>query len=141
MDEAAFEQVAATFAAFHARFAPLFGRTEAREHSEQYVRGLVVQQAERRNAENLAEAVEGVTAEVTDESKADLALALRRQARAAGHLTGRWVTGDEDYGKVPGLRDALDADGDWYVLEVPRTTPVFAHPVTTAVPAWSGRGR
>ena len=51
------------------------------------------------------------------------------------------MTGDEGYGQVPSLRDALDADGWWYVLEVPSTTPVFAQPARTAVPAWSGRGR
>jgi len=34
MDQVEFERVAASFAAFHAEFAPLFGRTEARECSE-----------------------------------------------------------------------------------------------------------
>ena len=56
-----FEQVAASFATFHQEFAPLFGRTEARERSEQYLRGLLVQQTDRRNAENLAETIEGAT--------------------------------------------------------------------------------
>ena len=57
-----FEQVAISFAEFHQEFAPLFGRTEARERSEQYLRGLLVQQTDRRNAENLAESVAGATA-------------------------------------------------------------------------------
>jgi hypothetical protein len=35
MDQAEFERVAASFAAFHAEFAPLFGRKEARRRSEQ----------------------------------------------------------------------------------------------------------
>jgi len=48
--------------AFHAGFAPLFGRREAQERSEQYLRGLLVQKEERRSAENLAEAVEGANA-------------------------------------------------------------------------------
>src|SRR5215210_6455927 len=61
MDTAAFERVAEAFAAFHQRFAPYFGRPEARRRSEQYLRGLLVQHAERRNAENLAEAVPGAT--------------------------------------------------------------------------------
>ncbi len=39
----------------------MFGRTEARERSEQYLRGLLVQQTDRRNAENLAETIEGAT--------------------------------------------------------------------------------
>ncbi len=61
MDQVEFERVATAFAAFHAEFAPLFGRTEAQVRSEQYLRGLLVQQTDRRNAENLAEAIEGAT--------------------------------------------------------------------------------
>ena len=57
-----FARVAASFAQFHARFAPLFGRTEARARSEQYLRGLLVQDRDRRNAENMAEAVPGASA-------------------------------------------------------------------------------
>jgi SRSO17 transposase len=249
MDVRAFDQVATTFATFHARFAPLFGRAETRLHSEQYMRGLLVQRAERRNAENLAEAIEdvtvrelqrfltespwptapiidrlqatvgahlndpdgvfvfdesgfpkqgrhsvgvarqycgrlgkvancqvgvflayvsrlghalvdarlslhatwtddrercqraGVPAEVSYQSKAAIALSLWQQARASGHLTARWTTGDEEYGKVPWLRDAIDAVGDWYVFEVPSLTPIFTQPVASGLPAWSGRGR
>ena len=61
MNLAEFERVAASFATFHQEFAPLFGRTEARERSEQYLRGLLVQQTDRRNAENLAEVIVGAT--------------------------------------------------------------------------------
>ena len=61
MNLAEFERVAASFATFHQEFAPLFGRTEARERSEQYLRGLLVQQTDRRNAENLAEVIAGAT--------------------------------------------------------------------------------
>lgn len=56
-----FERVADSFATFHREFAPLFGRTEARARSEQYLRGLLVQQTDRRNAENLAEVIVGAT--------------------------------------------------------------------------------
>jgi SRSO17 transposase len=248
MDEHEFRRVAGAFRAFHRRFAPLFGRKEARRHGQQYVRGLLVQHAERRNAENLAEAVlgsaerdaralqqfltdspwacdpitaalqdyladrllpqtqgEGTTAdgvftldstgfakrgtrsagvarqysgtlgkvdncqigvflgyatarghalvdgrlwlpqEWTDapdrcrragvpedvlaagyQSQVDLGLGLLRRAQATGALLGRWVTADEAFGQVPSFRDALDADGCWYVAEVPCTTPVFA---------------
>ena len=55
------DRVAHSFITFHAHFAPLFGRSEARLRSEQYLRGLLVQHADRRNAENIAEAVEGAT--------------------------------------------------------------------------------
>jgi len=249
MNLAEFDRVATTFRAFHQEFAPLFGRKEARQRSEQYLRGLLVQQTDRRNAENVAEAIEGATpralqrllteapwetdpvfeqlqgylaprlttaegvfvldetgfpkkgtksvgvarqycgtlgkvgncqlgvflayvsqrghalvdarlylprewtedqarcraAGVPDDedyqSKAALGLAMLQHARQVGQLTGRWVTADADYGKVPTLRDALDADGWWYVLEVPSTTPVFVEATEAAVPVWSGRGR
>ena len=61
MDAAAFANVTATFATFQAHFAPFFGRKEARARGEQYLRGLLVQQADRRNAENVAEAVAEAT--------------------------------------------------------------------------------
>lgn len=55
------DRVSHSFTTFHAHFAPLFGRTEARVRSEQYLRGLLLQRADRRNAENIAESVEGAT--------------------------------------------------------------------------------
>ncbi len=61
MDSATFERVADAFATFHQHFAPFFGRKEAQRRSEQYLRGLLVQHADRRNAENLVEAVPGAT--------------------------------------------------------------------------------
>ena len=248
MDQGEFDQVGGSFAAFHAEFAPLFGRKEAQRRSEQYLRGLLVQQTDRRNAENIAELIEGATPRtlqrllteapwpvepvidrlqayvgrrlntpegvfVLDESgfpkqgrhsvgvarqycgtlgkvgncqlgvflayasarghalvdrrlvlprawtddparcraagvpagsgyqsKAALGLAMLRQARAAGHLEGNWVAGDDAYGMVPTLRDALAAEGWRYVLDVPKTTPVFGALAATVLPAWSGRG-
>jgi SRSO17 transposase len=82
----------------------------------------------------------GVPEEVDYHSTAELGLSMLQQARAAGHLKGRWVTADEAYGKVPTLRDDLDADEWLYVLEVPCTQPIFAQPARIEVPAWSGRG-
>jgi SRSO17 transposase len=52
-----FERVYVTFRAFHAEFAPDFGRKQWREHSGDYLQGLLVQTEERRNAENMAEAL------------------------------------------------------------------------------------
>ena len=57
MDAAAFEQVYGAFQDFHAYFAPLFGRREARDHSRHYLQALLVQSGDRRNAENLSETV------------------------------------------------------------------------------------
>ena len=50
---------------------------------------------------------------------------MPHQGKAAGHLEGQWVAGDDAYGMVPTLRDALDADGWRYVLDVPKVTTVF----------------
>src|SRR5689334_16593905 len=55
------DRVADSFTSFHAHFAPLFGRAEAQRRSEQYLRGLLVQHADRRNAENIAEAIAGAS--------------------------------------------------------------------------------
>src|SRR6266851_4836057 len=52
-----FDRVYETFCAFHAEFAPLFGRQECRERRRDYLQGLLVQAEERRNAENMAEAL------------------------------------------------------------------------------------
>src|SRR6266567_3834316 len=62
MDEARFAEVEAEFRAFHWIFGSFFGRRESERRGEQYLRGLLVGRGERRNAENLAEAVEGATA-------------------------------------------------------------------------------
>ena len=46
-----------TFQEFHAFFAASFERKQWREHSRNYLRALLVQAQERRNAENLSESV------------------------------------------------------------------------------------
>lgn len=55
------DRVADLFTTFHTYFSPVFGRSEVRLRSEQYLRGLLLHRADRRNAENIAEAVEGAT--------------------------------------------------------------------------------
>ena len=62
MNETEFEQVAHAFKAFQRRFAPLLGYVQATERSEPYARGLWVPRAEGRDAENVAEAVDGAAA-------------------------------------------------------------------------------
>jgi sugar phosphate isomerase/epimerase len=61
LDAAVFADVAATCMTFQAHFAPLLGREEARARGAQYLRGLLVQHADRRNAEHVAGAVDGAT--------------------------------------------------------------------------------
>jgi SRSO17 transposase len=234
MDPAMFDRVGEQFGKFHARFARFFGRKEARQRSEQYLRGLLVQDQERRNAENLAEAIEGaspralqrflteapwkpapiidelqayvgerlatprgvlivddsgvakqgthsvgvarqysgtlgkvgncqigvflayaserghalvdqrlylprawiddparctaagVPAQVTYQSKAEQAREMIQQSRQRGCLPAQWVTADAGFGEIPRFRASLDAAAWWYVLEVPKTTPLVA---------------
>jgi len=107
MDPVEFEQVAASFATFQQEFAPLFGRTEAREHSEQYLRGLLVQQTDRRNAQNLAEAIDGATPRslqrfLTESPWADESFIDRLQRYVGYRLPQRegvWVLDDTGFAK------------------------------------------
>ena len=57
MEQATIDPGAEAFTAFYTQFAPLFGRADTQRRSAQYLRGLLTQRDERRNAENLAEAV------------------------------------------------------------------------------------
>ena len=55
MDAAEFARIEESFLHYHAEFAPVFGRKQWRQRSRDYLRGLLVQAAERGNAENLSE--------------------------------------------------------------------------------------
>jgi SRSO17 transposase len=107
MDEAEFARVAASFATFHAQFAPLFGHKDAQAHSEQYVRGLLVQQTDRRNAENVAEVLSGVSARalqrfLTDAPWATEPVIARLQAFLGPRLStpeGIWIIDESGVAK------------------------------------------
>jgi SRSO17 transposase len=58
VDVAEFSRLEESFRQFHAVFAPAFGRKQYRQRSLDYLRGLLVQAAERGNAENLSEVTE-----------------------------------------------------------------------------------
>lgn len=58
VEAAEFARLESSFQQFHAEFAPAFGRKQWRERSRDYLRGLLVQAAERGNAENLSEVTE-----------------------------------------------------------------------------------
>lgn len=249
MDQEEFRRLETSFQHFHAQFVPVFGRKPCRQRSQDYLRGLLVQAAERGNAENLSEvtdaservlqrfltearwdeqavigqlqaylgprvahpeavwAVDGsgfpkqgkksvgvarqycgalgkvagcqvgvflahvgprgralvdkrlyLPQEWTDDpercaaaqvppeqrdyrSQSALALDMLQQARAWGHLTAEWVTGDDEFGKSPAFRDGVAAAGWRYVLEVPGNTPVWPETPTWETPASTGRGR
>ena len=106
MDAAAFEQVYEAFGEFHSFFAPLFGRRESRDHSQNYLRALLVQSQDRRNAENLSESV-GVPARamqrfLTAAPWDDDVVMGRLQEYLAprlGHSEAVWVLDGSDFPK------------------------------------------
>jgi SRSO17 transposase len=74
------------------------------------------------------------------QTKPELALDMLQAVIAEGMLRFRWVTCDEDYGKVPAFLDEVVALDRWYFAEVPHSTRVWETAPRTAVPEWSGRG-
>ncbi len=94
------------FGDFHAYFAPLFGRREARDHSGHYLRALLVQSGERRNAENLSETVPAsarVMQRFLTESPRDDDTVIGRLQEYLGPLLGHpdavWVLDGSDFPK------------------------------------------
>jgi SRSO17 transposase len=61
MDPSELDRLADRFAALSRRYGPVFGSWGGWERGEQYLRGLLVGGDDRRNAENLAEHVDGAT--------------------------------------------------------------------------------
>jgi SRSO17 transposase len=68
----------------------------------------------------------GVPDTMPYQSHADLALDMLHIAKERGHLQSRWVTGSGTFGRNSSFRDALDAGGSWYMLEVPTGLGVVA---------------
>ena len=95
-----------SFKEFHSFFAPAFGRKQWREHSRDYLRALLVQSQERRNAENLSESV-GVSARalqrfLTEARWDDGAVIGRLQEYLApklAHPEAVWVFDGSDFPK------------------------------------------
>ena len=112
MDAAALERVDGVFRDFHAYFSPLLGRGESQEHGSHYVRALLVQSQDRRNAENLSESV-GVSARsmqrfLTEAPWDDDAVMGRLQEYPAARLEHPlpvWVADGSDFAKQ-GMKSA-----------------------------------
>ena len=106
MDAASFERVYDSFQKFHVFFASSFGRKQWREHSRNYLRALLVQAGERRNAENLSESV-GIPARamqrfLTEARWSDDSVIGRLQEYLAprlGHPDAVWVFDGSDFPK------------------------------------------
>ena len=106
MDAANFERVYDSFQRFHGFFAASFGRKQWREHSRNYLRALLVQAQERRNAGNLSESV-GISARamqrfLTEARWSDDTVIGRLQEYLAprlGHPEAVWVFDGSDFPK------------------------------------------
>jgi SRSO17 transposase len=60
----------------------------------------------------------GVPDDVVFRTSGQLAYEMIANVRREG-LPHAWITGDEEFGKVPWLGDWLDEDGERYILEIP----------------------
>ena len=104
MDAASFERVYDSLQEFHAFFAASFGRKQWRDHSGNYLQALLVQDQERRNAENLSESV-GISARamqrfLTEARWSDETVIGRLQEYLAPrHPEAVWVFDGSDFPK------------------------------------------
>ena len=106
MDAGEFQRVYEAFGELHSFFASAFGRKQWQEHSGSYIRALLVQSQERRNAENLAESV-GASARamqrfLTEARWNDDRVIGRLQEYLApklGHPGAVWVVDGSDFPK------------------------------------------
>lgn len=79
--------------------------------------------------------------EIQFQTKPQIAVDLLRRTRANGLVGFDWITADETYGRDGKFLEALEADEQRYLLEVPVTTTVWTVDPATQVPPYSGRGR
>ncbi len=83
----------------------------------------------------------GMPAQLTFQTKPQIALDLLAQAVARGTLPLRWVAADSLYGDSTAFRDGVAALGKEYFVEVSSDTLVWCDRPRLWVPPHSGRGR
>lgn len=82
-----------------------------------------------------------VPRDIEFKTKPEIAIERIRRVRANGHVHFDWITADELYGRNGDFLDALEADGQHYVVEVPVTTVVWTEDPATQQSSWCGNGR
>jgi SRSO17 transposase len=82
-----------------------------------------------------------VPKEIRFRTKPQLGIDLLRRTRAHGLVQFDWVIADEAYGDNGAFLDALEADQQLYLVEVPVTTTVWTVDPRSEVPAYGGHGR
>ncbi len=83
----------------------------------------------------------GIPADVTFQTKPELALRLLEDAVRRDSVPFQWVAVDALYGDAPAFLDGVAALGKWYFAEVACSTRVWLQRPEVEVPAWSGHGR
>jgi SRSO17 transposase len=82
-----------------------------------------------------------VPRDVKFQTKPQMATDQIRRTRAVGRVTFDWITADEQYGRDGNFLDALEEDGQRYVVEVPVNTSVWTADPSTQMRSWCGNGR
>jgi SRSO17 transposase len=88
----------------------------------------------------LREAV-GMPADLTFQTKPQLAVQLLRSLVQSKRVPARWVAADALYGDSPAFRDDVAALGLWYFTEIACSTLFWRRQRALIIPVWSGRGR
>jgi SRSO17 transposase len=83
----------------------------------------------------------GMPAELTFQTKPQIAVELLLSLVARGSVKGRWVASDSLYGNSSAFRDAVDALDKWYFCEVSCDQLIWRRSPALIVPQWSGKGR
>lgn len=83
-----------------------------------------------------------VPAELTFQTKNEVAWSMIAACAETGTLPARWLTMDEAFGKDTQLLDRIDDETDYYYFaEIPKDTQLWLDEPETHVPESSGRGR
>lgn len=82
-----------------------------------------------------------VPKEIPFQTKPQIAVEQIRRTRANGHVQFDWITADELYGRNGDFLDALEADGQRYVVETAVNTVVWTKDPATQMRPWCGNGR
>jgi len=83
----------------------------------------------------------GMPAELTFQTKPQLAVQLLEAIHKRGVLKARWVAADALYGDSGAFRDAVAAMGYWYFTEVACSQLLWRRQPALIVPPWRGKGR
>lgn len=83
----------------------------------------------------------GMPADLTFQTKPQLAVQLVQGIVERATLPLRWVAADALYGDSPAFRDAMAEMGLWYFTEIACSTLIWRRHPAVIVPPWSGRGR